>query len=107
MKHYLYIALCCGFLATPLSHAKFITNVCEMNDVQLRAALMFESQRAHSFYTNYGCPCPYTRDALGRFCGRQSTYHQTGGRTPICYQRDITRQDLIEFRNYQCTGDPA
>lgn len=36
------------------------------------------------------CPCPYNRDRAGRRCGGRSAYSRPGGRSPLCYARDIS-----------------
>ena len=43
------------------------------------------------------CPCPYNRDRAGRSCGKRSAYSRPGGRSPICYPEDISRQMVEEY----------
>ena len=35
------------------------------------------------------CDCPYDTDRRGRSCGKRSAYSRPGGRSPICYVRDL------------------
>jgi hypothetical protein len=36
------------------------------------------------------CPCPYNSMRNGRSCGRRSAYSRPGGKSPLCYENDIT-----------------
>ncbi|MBT8004182.1 MAG: hypothetical protein HN578_14820 [Rhodospirillales bacterium] len=44
------------------------------------------------------CPCPYNNDAIGNSCGRRSAWARTGGRSPICYARDVPLDLLNDVR---------
>lgn len=43
------------------------------------------------------CPCPYNRDRAGRKCGKRSAWSKPGGRSPLCYESDITRSHLAGY----------
>ncbi|MEP2890067.1 SH3 domain-containing protein [Tateyamaria sp.] len=43
------------------------------------------------------CPCPYNRDRAGRRCGKRSAWSKPGGRSPLCYDSDITRSHLSAY----------
>jgi len=47
--------------------------------------LMRESLRGYGG----SCPCPYNSDRAGRSCGARSAYSRPGGKSPLCYARDI------------------
>lgn len=43
------------------------------------------------------CPCPYNRDRAGRKCGKRSAYSKPGGRSPLCYEEDVTDEMIEAF----------
>lgn len=43
------------------------------------------------------CPCPYNHDRAGRRCGKRSAWSKPGGRSPLCYDSDITRSHLTAY----------
>ena len=43
------------------------------------------------------CPCPYNRDRAGRRCGKRSAWSRPGGRSPICYESDVTAARLESY----------
>lgn len=54
-------------------------------------------QDSISGYTG-NCPCPYSTMKNGRACGRRSAYSRPGGRSPICYETDITPEMIEKYR---------
>jgi hypothetical protein len=50
------------------------------------AALIEKASRA-SYPGN--CACPDNVDRAGRRCGARSAYSRPGGRSPMCYERDV------------------
>jgi len=52
------------------------------------------------------CPCPYNVDRGGRACGRRSAYARPGGRSPLCYDSDISEAAVKEFREANKPGQP-
>lgn len=40
------------------------------------------------------CPCPYNVDRAGRSCGGRSAYSRAGGRSPLCYEADISAEQV-------------
>lgn len=44
------------------------------------------------------CPCPYNTMRNGRSCGGRSAYSRPGGRSPLCYPKDIPDQMVEAFR---------
>jgi hypothetical protein len=44
------------------------------------------------------CPCPYNTDVLGNSCGTRSAYSQTGGKDPICFPGDVSREHVEQSR---------
>lgn len=64
------------------------------SDVQLRREIIRSSLASYQG----SCPCPYNRDRVGRRCGGRSAYSRPGGRSPICYDRDVTSSMLASWR---------
>jgi hypothetical protein len=44
------------------------------------------------------CPCPYNRMRNGKLCGDFSAYRKPGGRSPLCYPRDVTQGMIDDYR---------
>jgi hypothetical protein len=44
------------------------------------------------------CPCPHNTDRGGRKCGRRSAYSRPGGKSPFCYEEDVTAKMVQEHR---------
>lgn len=44
------------------------------------------------------CPCPYNVASNGSSCGRRSAYSRAGGYSPICYDTDVTKEMIKEWR---------
>lgn len=44
------------------------------------------------------CPCPYNAARNGSACGRRSAYTRPGGYSPKCYRKDVTAEDIAEYR---------
>ena len=44
------------------------------------------------------CPCPYNTMKNGRLCGKSSAYSKPGGKSPICYSRDITTKMVNTYK---------
>jgi hypothetical protein len=62
-----------------------------LSDAEIRKELV---RRSIALYPGW-CPCPYNVDHGGRRCGGRSAYSRPGGRSPICYDGDVT-QDMVE-----------
>lgn len=55
-------------------------------DAEIRRYLIQESVASYAG----SCPCPYNVDRGGRRCGGRSAYSRPGGRSPMCYEADVT-----------------
>lgn len=65
------------------------------SDSDIRQAIIRQS-----IASDYGsCPCPYHVDRGGRQCGGRSAYSKPGGRSPICYAKDVTPAMIARFRS--------
>jgi hypothetical protein len=65
------------------------------SDAAIRQKIIRES--IESYPGN--CPCPYNTDRAGRSCGAGSAYSRPGGYAPKCFPDDVSRADILEYRN--------
>jgi len=65
-----------------------------LTDAQVRQAIIRESIAQYPGT----CPCPYNVARNGSRCGRRSAYSRPGGYAPICYESDVTKQMIREYR---------
>lgn len=65
------------------------------SDAQIRAYVIAQSIASYSG----SCPCPYNVDRGGRSCGRRSAYSRPGGRSPLCYESDVSDQVVKQVRD--------
>ena len=65
-----------------------------LTDQEVRRLIIQESIRRYPG----SCPCPYNVDRAGRRCGRRSAYTRPGGRSPICYEEDVTNEMVERYR---------
>jgi hypothetical protein len=64
------------------------------SDQQIKRQIIRQSLGAYPG----NCPCPYNTDRAGRSCGKRSAYSRPGGRQPICYETDVTKEMLEQYR---------
>jgi len=70
-------------------------------DAQIRRILIDESRAAYSG----SCPCPYDTDRAGRRCGKRSAHSRAGGESPLCFDRDVTKEMIEEYRKRTSDGE--
>jgi len=63
-------------------------------DHQIKQKIIRESLAAY----RGNCPCPYNTDRAGRSCGKRSAYSRPGGQQPLCYETDVTREMVEQYR---------
>lgn len=63
-------------------------------DEEVRRYLIQESLASYPG----SCPCPYNGDRAGRRCGGRSAYSRPGGRSPLCYPRDVSAEEVERAR---------
>ncbi|GFM59783.1 hypothetical protein OH710_04235 [Pseudomonas capsici] len=44
------------------------------------------------------CPCPYNSARNGSRCGKRSAYSRDGGYAPVCYEEDVTKDMIKDYR---------
>jgi len=64
------------------------------SDAEVRQRIIRESIAAYPG----PCACPYSVMRNGRSCGGRSAYSRPGGYAPICYPRDVTREQIEAWR---------
>jgi hypothetical protein len=65
-----------------------------MSDAAIKQAIIRESIASYPG----NCPCPYNSASNGSSCGRRSAYSRPGGYAPMCYARDVSKQQVEEYR---------
>lgn len=63
-------------------------------EAQVRQAIVRESLADYPG----ACPCPESIMRNGRRCGRNSAYSKPGGREPICYEDEVTAEQIAAWR---------
>ena len=66
----------------------------QMSDAEIRQAIIQQSMANHPGQ----CACPYNLGRNGNACGRFSVYSRSGGRSLLCYPRDITKSMVDDYR---------
>ncbi|MUI15043.1 hypothetical protein GJV26_21625 [Massilia dura] len=44
------------------------------------------------------CPCPYNSARNGSSCGGRSAWSKKGGYAPICYEKEVTKEMVRQWR---------
>lgn len=92
MRHALALVLL-AVLVTP-SSAQTNEKAARLTDAQIKQAIVKLSLASYAG----SCPCPYNTDRAGRSCGRRSAYSRPGGKAPLCYAGDVTKEMVAEYR---------
>ena len=64
-------------------------------DDEIRRYLMAASIAAYSG----SCPCPFSLNRAGRRCGGNSAYSRPGGSRPLCFEQDVTPEQIKAVRD--------
>ena len=65
-----------------------------LSDEAIRELIVQESIAAYPG----NCPCPFNADRAGRACGARSAWSRPGGRAPVCYTREVTQEQVDDYR---------
>ena len=65
-----------------------------LSDAQVRRLVIQESLQSYSG----SCPCPYNTDRAGHRCGARSAFSRPGGASPICYDNQISDEQVRQYR---------
>lgn len=68
--------------------------VADATDEEIRRLVIAASIAAYSG----SCPCPYNADRAGRRCGGRSAYSRPGGRSPKCFDQDVSLSEIEAVR---------
>jgi len=63
-------------------------------DAEIKQAIITDSLASYPGT----CACPYNIDRAGHRCGRRSAYSRPGVYSPVCYDSDVTKQMIREYR---------
>jgi len=85
-------ALYCTLLAISSSVLAEDNNA--LTDDEIRNKLIQQSIASYSG----NCPCPYNATRNGSRCGKRSAWSKPGGRSPLCYARDISDEMVKRYR---------
>lgn len=66
----------------------------QLSDAEVRRRIIQQSIAAYPG----PCACPYNVKRNGKPCGTASAYSKPGGRSPLCYERDVTAAMVREYR---------
>ncbi len=65
-----------------------------LSDDEIAKRIIAESIASHAG----SCACPFNTARNGSACGRRSAYSRPGGDAPICYRKDVTADDIADYR---------
>ena len=91
-----WIVIAVGSLAIP-AYAKGEAKT----DAEIKQAIIRESIAAYPGT----CACPYNTDRAGHRCGRRSAYSRPGGYSPVCYDNDVTKPMIEDWKKRQRSRD--
>ena len=71
-----------------------ITQAATLTDSSIKKKIIEESIAEYSG----NCPCPYNTMRNGRACGGRSAYSRPNGASPICYDKQVTKEMITRWR---------
>ena len=72
----------------------FCSDAAFSSDQKIKRQIIAES--INSYYGN--CPCPYSSARNGSRCGGRSAYSRAGGESPLCFDSDVTKEMVKEYK---------
>ncbi|ERR1035437_6124044 len=51
------------------------------------------------YHAGRPCACPEDTARNGSRCGRRSAYIRPGGAVPRCYVKDVTQEEIADYKN--------
>lgn len=78
-------------LSAPAAHPK---QPPQPSDADIRHLIIQESIASYPG----PCACPYSSARNGSRCGRRSAYRRPGGYPPLCYDRDVSDEQVRAYR---------
>ena len=66
----------------------------QQTDDQIRQRIIDDSVASYPGV----CACPFNSARNGSSCGRRSAWSKQGGYAPVCYKKEISKQQVEEWR---------
>lgn len=70
------------------------TQAVSLSDSTIKKKIIEESLAGYSG----NCPCPYNTMRNGRACGGRSAYSRPNGASPICYEKQVNKEMIAQWR---------
>lgn len=83
-------ALLVGLLSVNMAQAKSSG----MTDDQVKQHIIDESIASYPGT----CACPFNSARNGSHCGGRSAWSRAGGYAPICYKKEVTKEQVADWR---------
>lgn len=65
-----------------------------LSDQEVRQLIIQQSIQSYSG----NCPCPYNSARNGSRCGGRSAYSRAGGKSPLCFEQDVSEEMVRRYR---------
>ncbi|WP_375139478.1 hypothetical protein [Pseudomonas entomophila] len=65
-----------------------------LSDDEIAKRIIAESIASYSG----SCACPFNTTRNGSACGKRSAYSKPGGESPMCYRKDVTPEDIADYK---------
>lgn len=88
------IPTCILVLCSTLTFVTYAKEALTETDAQIARALIEQSIEGYPG----NCPCPYNQARNGSRCGKRSAYNRGGGYAPLCFNEDVSAEDIAEYR---------
>lgn len=89
-----YKTYCFSILVLCISSVAFSQTSKKLSDAEIKQIIIQNSINNYSG----NCPCPYNRTKNGSKCGKRSAYSKPRGKSPYCYESDISKKQVSEYR---------
>lgn len=81
-------------LALLASSIAFAQTTKKLSDSEIKQLIIQNSINNYSG----NCPCPYNQARNGSKCGKRSAYSKPRGKSPYCYESDISKEQVSSYR---------
>lgn len=76
------------------SSISFAQTTKKLSDSEIKQLIIQNSINNYSG----NCPCPYNQARNGSKCGKRSAYSKPRGKSPYCYESDISKEQISAYR---------
>lgn len=87
MRHLIIFMLLIGSIS-------FSQTTKKLSDSEIKQIIIQNSINNYSG----NCPCPYNQARNGSKCGKRSAYSKPRGKSPYCYESDISKEQVSSYR---------